>query len=332
MYSHEETALGTGGAIKQAFDKFELKEAFVFNGDTFFPVSLSRQYYFHHKCKSDVTLAVKYLKQFNRYGTLIWNAFNQIEGFYEKVETKEGWINGGIYLVDKSLFSQDFPSTFSFENSVLETHFNSNNFFALPSPAYFIDFGVPEDYAQFQSDLLRIEAPQRAAVRTLFIDRDGVINKRIVGDYVREPNQFSLLPGVIDAVKKLRDVFDIIIVVTNQQGVGKGLMSDKDVNAIHDKMLELFAGHHVAIDDVLYCPELAVPQAACRKPNIGMALHAKSKFDSIDWSSCTMIGDSTSDIEFGIRLGMHTVLVGDKSATQLAHEAYKDLASYANQF
>lgn len=328
-YSHEEEPLGTGGAIKQAFERFQLSEAFVLNGDTFFPVSLARQYYFHEQWNADVTLAVKYLTDFDRYGTLTWNAFNRIEGFNEKMKQKEGWINGGIYLLNKSIFLAEFPTTFSFENSVLETHCNSHHIYALPSSAYFVDFGVPEDYARFQLEINSLESIINKHLHTLFIDRDGVINDRIPGDYVRQPDQFTFLPGVVNAMKKLRNLYDLIVVVTNQQGIGKGLMTPDNLESVHTHMLELLTAEGVALDCVLHCPKLAIDHPACRKPNVGMAFEAKFTLADIDWSACTLIGDSTSDIEFGLRVGMNTILVGDKSQTELSHQRFEDLSDYA---
>ena len=146
---------------------------------------------------------------------------------------------------------------------------------------------------------------------TLFLDRDGVINKKIEGDYVRTWEQFELLPGVIQALKILNGFFGRIIIVTNQRGVGKGLMSIKDLENIHNKMLCIFESEGIKIDAIYYCPHDYEKEACnCRKPNIGMALQAKRDFPEIIFEKSIMVGDSVSDIEFGDRLNMKSFLVG----------------------
>ncbi|MEZ4911079.1 MAG: HAD-IIIA family hydrolase [Saprospiraceae bacterium] len=145
---------------------------------------------------------------------------------------------------------------------------------------------------------------------SLFLDRDGVINSRIVGDYVRDFDQFKFLPGVLDAISVLSGFFNRICVVTNQAGIEKGLYSHDDLAIIHEKMLEAityFGGH---VDNVYYCPFYLGENIFCRKPNPGMALQAKSDFPDIEFKKSVMVGDSLSDIAFGNRLGMKTILLG----------------------
>ncbi len=327
-YSHEDQPLGTGGAIKQAFDTFDLDQAFVINGDTFFPVSLWRLLHFHLQFKADVTLAIKYLRHFDRYGTITWNAYNRIEAFHEKLKQEEGWINGGIYVIGKEIFSQSEFGNFSFEKDILESRYETQRFYGLPCSEYFIDIGIPDDYARFQNEHGNDPTHKKDKNRTLFIDRDGVINKRIPDNYVRNIADFQFLPGVKEAMLLLSSIYERTIVVTNQQGIGKGLMSEADLKEIHTYMTNKLAEKGVLIDAVLYCPKLASSNPADRKPNIGMALKAKQQFAQIDWSAATLIGDSTSDIEFGLRMGMKTILVGQKSNTNLAHVKLNDLSEY----
>ena len=331
FYSHETTPLGTGGAIKQAFEAFDLDEAIVLNGDTFFPVSLARLQYFHHQFNSDVTLSIKYLIDFNRYGTLKWNAFNRVEQFNEKMACDEGWINGGIYYISKNVFDDTTEQCFSFETDVLEKHVTRGSFYTLPDAAYFIDIGIPEDYEAFQQKNLQLTHINNEP-KTYFIDRDGVINKRIPGDYVRSIDQFHFLFDVKTSLKQLSDRAKHIIIVTNQQGIGKGLMTESQLDQVHSHMVEELESNGVKIDSVYFAKDLATDLPPDRKPNIGMALKAKEEHPDIDWSTCVMIGDSTSDIEFGLRMGMHTILVGNKSDTELAHEKFADLPSAINQF
>jgi histidinol-phosphate phosphatase family protein len=153
--------------------------------------------------------------------------------------------------------------------------------------------------------------PTMDASWTLFLDRDGVINHRIMGDYVKRPDEFVFLPGVKEAISKFSRIFGKIVVVTNQQGIGKGLMTPADLASIHQKMEIEVSKAGGRIDKIYHCPGLAAHQPLCRKPLPGMAMDAFSDFPEIDLSKSIMVGDSLSDIEFGRRLGMFTVKIGE---------------------
>ncbi len=149
---------------------------------------------------------------------------------------------------------------------------------------------------------------------TLFLDRDGVINRRLIDDYVKCPEDFEFLPGVKEAIREFNILFRYIIVVTNQQGVGKGLMTAKTLDDIHQKMVGEVTEAGGRIDHVFYCPDLTNSNSINRKPNIGMGLKAKKMFPEIKFREAVMIGDSLSDMQFGRRLGMKTVLIPDTPA------------------
>ncbi|HEY1039491.1 MAG TPA: HAD family hydrolase [Bacteroidia bacterium] len=148
---------------------------------------------------------------------------------------------------------------------------------------------------------------------TLFLDRDGVINKRIVDDYVKKWDEFEFLEGVLDALKIFSEKFGRIVVVTNQQGIGKGVMRTEDLELIHKNMLYEITYFKGRIDKVYFSPYLAAENHATRKPQIGMALQAQKDFPEVDFSKSLMIGDSTSDIEFGKTAGMKTVYIGKEN-------------------
>jgi len=169
---------------------------------------------------------------------------------------------------------------------------------------------------------------------TLFLDRDGVINRRIVDDYVKTWDQFVFLPGVLDALKKFHQVFGRIIVVSNQQGVGKGLMTEGDVQSVHFRMQDEIKNAGGKIDEVFYSPHLHADKSIMRKPNIGMALKARRQFPDIRLNHSLMAGDSISDMIFGKRAGMKTVMISsDLGPAQLYPRQidylYPDLISLA---
>jgi len=144
---------------------------------------------------------------------------------------------------------------------------------------------------------------------TLFLDRDGVINQRVIGGYVTQPDDFILRTEIIEPLTIARRHFGRIIVVTNQQCIGKGLCSTEDVERVHQLMIDKFDKIGIKIDAVYYCPHTAEECCDCRKPNIGMALQAQHDFPEIDFTKSVMVGDSVSDMEFGKRCGMLTLQV-----------------------
>jgi D-glycero-alpha-D-manno-heptose 1-phosphate guanylyltransferase len=152
QYSIEEEPLGTGGAIKKAF---ELADdcAYVLNGDTFFDVNLNELNAFYIRSNGDIALALKEMVNFDRYGTVSLNGSGRITQFTEKKFLKKGLINGGVYFMEKRIFRQvETAEKFSFEKDVLEKYVGQLNFTGKVFNGYFIDIGIPEDYQRAQSD------------------------------------------------------------------------------------------------------------------------------------------------------------------------------------
>lgn len=167
---------------------------------------------------------------------------------------------------------------------------------------------------------------------TLFLDRDGVINHRLIGDYVKTIDEFKLLSGVASSIATANQLFHKVIVVTNQQGIGKGLMTESNLLTIHRYCSELLQKTNAHIDAYYFAPNLAHENSNDRKPNIGMAIQAKQQFPTIDFSKSIMVGDSNSDIEFGKKAGMKTVFVShDKQIHPTADITVDSLESFILQ-
>jgi D-glycero-D-manno-heptose 1,7-bisphosphate phosphatase len=146
---------------------------------------------------------------------------------------------------------------------------------------------------------------------SLFLDRDGVINEKLENDYVKSWGDFRFKDGALQAIAGFEKIFGRIFIVTNQRGVGLGFMTEEKLNEIHQNMLLEVVKFSGRIDKIYYCID-AGSESACRKPNIGMALKAKSDFPEIEFSKSVIIGDSISDMEFGSRLGMQKIYIGNK--------------------
>jgi histidinol-phosphate phosphatase family protein len=168
---------------------------------------------------------------------------------------------------------------------------------------------------------------------TLFLDRDGVINKRIIDGYVTCREEFEFLPGVLHALKLLSGLFGRLIIITNQQGFGKGLMTKNDLKHIHDKMLKEIERNGGNITGIYYSPYLDADNHDTRKPNSGMAMQAKHEFPEINFVKSVMVGDSIVDMQFGKKLNMYTVYLMDETGDynhQLIDFQYKDLPDFTD--
>jgi histidinol-phosphate phosphatase family protein len=165
---------------------------------------------------------------------------------------------------------------------------------------------------------------------TLFLDRDGVINKRIPDGYVTRVEEFEFLPGSKKAIAHFASIFKYILVVTNQQGIGKGLMSEADLEAIHHNMRMEIHTAGGRIDEIYYCPELKEKNPQCRKPEIGMFLQACDDFPEIRPSKSIMVGDSDSDIQFGKLADLRlNVGIGNRVTVEDCDLHYPSLIDFA---
>jgi D-glycero-D-manno-heptose 1,7-bisphosphate phosphatase len=147
---------------------------------------------------------------------------------------------------------------------------------------------------------------------TLFLDRDGVINENIKDDYVKRWEDFHFLPNAAQALKKLNSIFGTIVIVTNQQGIGKGLYTENDLSSIHKNMTEEILKHGGRIDKIYFASALKAENSEFRKPATGMALQAEKDFPHIKFDRSIIVGDSITDMQFGKAMGMRTVYIKDK--------------------
>jgi histidinol-phosphate phosphatase family protein len=159
---------------------------------------------------------------------------------------------------------------------------------------------------------------------TLFLDRDGVINRNKDESYVFNKEEFVFLDGAKEAISQLSKVFGQIIVITNQRGIGKGLMSDADLSVIHEHMILEIEDADGRIDAVYYCP-VDDAKHFDRKPNPGMLLEASHMFPQSDFSKSIMAGDKLSDMQLGRNAGTFTVLITSTQSGDIVHHPDIDL-------
>ncbi len=142
----------------------------------------------------------------------------------------------------------------------------------------------------------------------VFVDRDGVINRRRPGDYVRTWDQFHFLPGARAGLRALREAGYLLVVITNQRGIGRGLMSEADLAAVHERMQAELLRVGAGVDAIFHCPHDLADDCGCRKPRPGMIGRARELF-AVDTARSWVVGDSLSDLEAGQAAGIRGILV-----------------------
>ncbi|TVR89981.1 MAG: HAD family hydrolase [Saprospirales bacterium] len=143
----------------------------------------------------------------------------------------------------------------------------------------------------------------------LFLDRDGVINKRKKDGYITSPDEFSFLPGVANAISRLNKFFGKTLIITNQQGVGKGLMTESDLEKIHQKMIAAIESEVGHIDKIYHAPQLESANCIMRKPHPGMIHRALRDFPEISLEKSWLVGDTTADLELAQKMGISSVFL-----------------------
>ncbi len=341
QFSIEHEPLGTGGAIKLACTKTKEKTVLVLNGDTLFKVDVNELAAFHNQQNANCTLALKPMNNFDRYGVVELNENGSVISFQEKKLYSQGNINGGVYILNTEKFiTETFAKVFSFEKEYLETYLSNRKIIGLIQDVYFIDIGIPEDFEKADRELSKtiFQKNKFATITkdyTLFLDRDGVINEEVVGDYIRNWKDFIFRPGTLEAIALLTPFFQRIVVVTNQRGVGKGLMTIEELTFINANMLKEIEAAGGKIDNVYYCTSTDNADNN-RKPNTGMALQAKVDFPEIDLSKSVMVGNMPNDMLFGKNIGAITIYLptrADETPSPSTVDAeYKTLLSFAKDF
>lgn len=155
--SVENTPLGTGGAIQLALKGIESDRVLILNGDTFFPIDFSTLMSFHTQQRTPITIALKEMENFDRYGTVHLSKSGFVQQFNEKKYCHKGLINGGIYLIETAFLKKlNLGDSFSFEKEILEKYTTTQQISGYTFDSYFLDIGIPEDYQKAQKELPNI--------------------------------------------------------------------------------------------------------------------------------------------------------------------------------
>ena len=292
VYSPEEEPLFTGGAVKQALARCESEWVFVMNGDTWFDVDFAAIEAEAASSPDSVKaiIAVKRMRNFERYGTVGVDVNGAITAFREKRPCADGLINAGVYLVRRNALI-NMPIKFSLERDYFERIVGLGLLRACECEGDFIDIGVPEDYEQAQQML----APMARGWKLAMFDRDGTIN--LDTGHLFEPEKLEFIPETVKTMARYTADPDYkVVVVTNQAGIAKGLYAEADMRALHRFMDEELERRGVRVDAWYFCPHHPdfTGLCSCRKPAPGMLLAALLDYDAKP-EECVMYGDKPSD-------------------------------------
>lgn len=343
-YFFEETPLGNAGALFRVKDQLT-DDFLLLNADAVFDIDFNRFVEAHKRFGGLVTLFVHGNSHPYDSGLLITDSNNAVLDWLTKEDDRPEWyfncVNAGLHVVNKKVLEQyiDTPKI-DLDRQILKPLAGKNQMFVYNSPEYVEDMGTPERYERVeracQTGIMQARNLMHKQ-KAIFMDRDGTINKYV--PFLKDIEDFELLPGVAEAIKKINESGYLAIVVTNQPVIARGDISVDELDEIHKKM-ETLLGHKGAyINDTFICPHhpdsgfegeiisLKI-DCNCRKPKPGLLLEAAKKYN-IDLGASWMIGDSKRDIEAGINANCHTAFIGDEELGQ--DETVKSLEEFINR-
>ena len=339
QYYNEVTPLGNAGALFKLRD--QLTEDFLLlNADAIFDVNFNRMVEFHRSHGGLVTLFTHPNSHPYDSGLLIADENMSVKQWLAKEDERPTYyknrVNAGLHVIspvvlDMARIDAEKVGTVDevigkvmkvdLDRQLLKPLAGTGKIFCYDSPEYVKDMGTPERYYSVISDFKagivqskNLKNKQKA----VFLDRDGTINKYV--GFLRNINQFELIEGVAEAIKRINASGYLCIVVTNQPVIARGEVTVPQLEEIHNKMETLLGLEGAYIDGLYYCPhhphkgfegevlELKF-DCECRKPKPGMLLKAAEDFN-IDLSKSWMVGDGVNDIKAGENAGCKTCLIG----------------------
>jgi mannose-1-phosphate guanylyltransferase / phosphomannomutase len=324
-YRQETTPLGTGGALRAIEGILESRFQ-VFYGDIVMDFDLDALAAFHARKKSSATLVVHPNGHPNDSDLLEIDHNDRITAFHRKPHEPgrcyRNLVNAGVYMLSRELLNAIPAGTFSdLGRDVFPRLVNDGTALTGYNTAeYIVDVGTVDRMKKVEADIISGKAARlnrKNVRRAVFLDRDGVINEEC--DHVRSPEQLSLLPGVIKAIKKINGSEYLAVVITNQPMIAKGFATESDLDCIHAKLETLLGAEHAYLDRIYHCPhhpekgfagerpELKI-KCDCRKPSPGLVSKAAAELH-IDLKNSYMVGDQTVDTQTGINAGCRTIMV-----------------------
>ena len=333
-YIEETEPLGTAGALYLL--KNELTEDFLLLcGDVIFDIDVGRFARFHKEHGGLATLFTHPNSHPYDSGIIMADGDGRVTNWLHKEEPRKWYrnrVNAGLHFLSPELFRQ--PGLFEelkkvdLDREVLKPLIPTGQLFVYDSPEYVKDMGTPDRFYAVTEDIRsgKVQAKNLAhKQKCVFLARDGTIN-RYVG-FLRSIDEFELLPGVAEAIRKINESGYLAIVATNQPVIARGEVTEAELREIHNKMETLLGQEGAYLDAIYYCPhhphkgyEGEIPELKfdcdCRKPKPGMLLQAAADFN-IDLSASYMVGDGENDVECGKAAGCTPVLLTGETRTDV---------------
>ena len=328
-YYFEKEPLGNAGALFKIKDKLT-EDFLLLNADAMFDVNFNRFVDFHKQHNAMATLFTHPNSHPYDSGLIISNEHNQVEKWLAKEDERPMYyknrVNAGLHVISPEVLNQVIDTQkIDLDRQLLKPLAGTKKMYCYDSPEYVKDMGTPERYYAVCEDFKagRVQSKNLSnKQKAIFLDRDGTINKYV--GFLREIDQFELLPKVSEAIKKINDSGYLAIVVTNQPVIARGEVTFEQLDQIHNKMETLLGKDGAYLDGIYFCPhhphkgfEGEIPElkveCECRKPKPGMLLQAAKDFN-IDLSKSWMIGDSDNDILAGENAGCFTARVTEKDS------------------
>ena len=323
-YYFEKQPLGNAGALFQIKDKLD-SDFLLLNADAMFDVDFNRFVAFHKLHGGMVTLFTHPNSHPYDSGLIISDSNGMVEQWLTKEDDRPKYyrncVNAGLHVLSPKILEQEILTPkIDLDRQLLKPLAGTGKMFCYNSPEYVKDMGTPERYYSVCEDFKRGRVKGKNLInkqRAVFLDRDGTINKYV--GFLRDINDFELLDGVTDAVRKINALGYLAIVVTNQPVIARGEVDFDELQQIHNKMETLLGEDGAYLDAIYFCPhhphrgydgertELKI-ECDCRKPKPGMLLQAAKDFN-IDMENSWMIGDGENDILAGKNAGCRTALI-----------------------
>ena len=325
-YYFEKEPLGNAGALFKIKEKLT-EDFLLLNADALFDVDFNRFVDYHRQHGALVTLFAHANDHPYDSGLLVVDKDNYVQQWLTKEDTRPQYyrniVNGGLHVLSPKVLDVEINTPkVDLDRQILKPLADTGKMLCYNSPEYAKDMGTPERYyaacADYKSGKI-LGKNLRNKQKAIFLDRDGTINKYV--GYLRTPEQFELLEGVGEAIRKINLSGYLAIVVTNQPVIARGEVTVDGLQQIHNKMETMLGKEGAYLDGVYYCPhhpnkgfageveELKVV-CECRKPKAGLLLQAAKDFN-IDLSQSWMIGDSENDVLAGKNAGCKTAFLGN---------------------
>lgn len=332
-YIEEKEPLGTAGSL--FYLKGKVTEDFLLlNGDNIFDVNIGRFYEAHKRNPGLVTILTHPNSHPYDSGVIVADKNNLVTKWMTKEEPRLWYrnrVNAGLHFINGKLLDRFTEAKKTdLDREVLKPLINEKLLYVYDSPEYIKDMGTPDRYYQVTEDIRNGKPEARNLShkqKAIFLDRDGTINKYV--GFLTDIDQFELLPGVAEAIRKINQSDYLAIVITNQPVVARGEVTFEELDEIHNKMETLLGKEGAYLDGLYFCPHHPdkgfpgeVPELKidcdCRKPKPGMLYKAAEDFN-IDLSQSWMIGDGKHDVQCGINGRCRTVYIGeDKGISEKA--------------